>query len=196
MQKKDVKWLKTKKNTQKNYQRDTQWSQRTCSMCHLYVIKYKNMFKFWWFEASQLLTVTSCEPVWRWQETPVLLINSVNSWTLLIETQTRGCAFLHLSSALWVEYVKFHSSVKSLSLCSSGLENKTVALAVSEMKTPPFEWEVRSLSNLVKSGRPPRRNIPQSAEDYRDAGHSHIVFMAGLCYISQSPINSPHCLQD
>ena len=55
--------------------------------------------------------------------------------------------------------MKFHSSVKSLSLCSSGSgENKSVALAVSEVKPPPPpEWEVRSRSILVKSGRPPRR---------------------------------------
>lgn len=50
--------------------------------------------------------------------------------------------------------------------------------------------------DLVRYGCLPQRDIPQSVEDYSDAGHSHIVFVTLLCYISQSPINSLHCLQD
>lgn len=51
--------------------------------------------------------------------------------TLLVKRQTRGCAVLHLPSELWVAYVKFHSSVKSLSLCLFDSKTKTVALKPS-----------------------------------------------------------------
>lgn len=149
---------------------------------NFYIINYMDI------KASQVLTMTfqPCLKV-EWQETP-LLVSLLTVCTLLIKTQTRGCAFLHLPSALWVEYVKFHNS-----LCLFDSRNTTAARAVSRMENPGAGGEELEQIWWSMDGC---RDIPQSAGDYRGAGHSHIVFMTFLCYISQSPINSLHCLQD
>lgn len=89
--------------------------------------------------------------------------------------------------------MKFHNSAKVLPssclLCVRvSLINNTVTGCVCGKGVLGVD--------LVRYGCLPQRDIPQSVEDYSDAGHSHIVFVTLLCYISQSPINSLHCLQD
>lgn len=74
------------------------------------------------------------------QET-LFLVSLLTVRALLIKTQTCGCAFLHLPSVLWVEYVKFHNSVKSLSLCLFDSKTRQSALTVSEVENPRVEGE-------------------------------------------------------
>lgn len=113
-----------------------------------------------------------------------------------LKDKTRGCAVSHLPSELRAGHVKFHGSVKFLSLFPLRSETKRgESLLKRQRSSNPSEREV-SWGGCGEASRGPAAHghSSQGRRITKKLSRPHIVLATRpLRYISRSPINRLHC---